>query len=245
MTSRDKAPYEIVSREPMNGGATRLTIHVTDPEMIRALEHGPEQSAPGHRVVDPATLPTVTTWGRMAGGGRRRSFQVGTCVVSVEPVHGLIAHDADAERLAAEIARAAAGIEARHEELTSELEAARLALRDTAERLAIAERALPPKRPQRLLAPGCIRVSTGQMWLLGRRDQGWSSFGVQVAGWDDLFRRYAVTITEHGVDEHGMWWEAEPSNERGCIECLKIAIADGDILPPACEACGGPPRARR
>lgn len=151
--------------------------------------------------------------GRAPGGGRRRSFRIGCCSVQVMPVLG--EDDPEAERFTTHLAYAAAGVAARHDELTGELEAARAALGDAAARLAIAERAIPPKQPQRLLGPGCVRFSPrSKLWLLGQREKGWASFGFELDGWDDLFRRYAVTITEHGVDEHGMWWTATPSQER-------------------------------
>ena len=68
---------------------------------------------------------------------------------------------------------------------------------------------VPPKSPARLLGPGCVRMRDG-LWLLNQREKGWTSWGVRLDGWDDLFRRYAVTVTAHGEDEHGLWWEVTP-----------------------------------
>ena len=71
---------------------------------------------------------------------------------------------------------------------------------------------VPPTRPARLLGPGCVRFTErGELWVLNKRETGWSSFGYVVDGWDDLFRRFDVRVTSHGADEHGAYWIVEPN----------------------------------
>ena len=73
---------------------------------------------------------------------------------------------------------------------------------------------VPPKHPARLFGPGMARFdSQGALWLLDPVKQ-WSGMGVRCAGWDDLFRCYAVRVTGHGFDEHGPWWTVENTDER-------------------------------
>jgi len=61
--------------------------------------------------------------------------------------------------------------------------------------------------PARLMGEGCVRfTSTGELWILNRRDGGFASFGFRCDSWDDLFRRYDVRVTGTGTDEHGMYW---------------------------------------
>lgn len=77
---------------------------------------------------------------------------------------------------------------------------------------------LPPKRPQRLLGLGCIRqdpTEPEKIWILNTQVKGWSSFGVQCDGWDDLFRRYDVTISAPMSDKFGQYWLATPRGTAG------------------------------
>lgn len=63
--------------------------------------------------------------------------------------------------------------------------------------------------PSRLMGDGCVRfTSTGELWLLGSREKGFTSFGFRFGSWDELFRRYNVRITGHGTDGHGEYWTA-------------------------------------
>ncbi len=63
--------------------------------------------------------------------------------------------------------------------------------------------------PARLMGEACVRfTSTGELWILNRKDGGFSSFGFRCGSWDELFRRYNVRIIEHGTDAHGAYWTA-------------------------------------
>jgi hypothetical protein len=81
---------------------------------------------------------------------------------------------------------------------------------DLRKRLADALRQIPPKRPARMLGRGYVRFVDGKPILLNRRERGLGEFGYTCDSWDELFRTFAVYITEHGVDEHGPWWAADP-----------------------------------
>lgn len=70
-------------------------------------------------------------------------------------------------------------------------------------------RAQIPEVPARILSTGTVRFLNGEIWLLSKRETGWSSFGVRVGSWDELFRRFNVVVTEHGTDKHGAWWSVE------------------------------------
>ena len=46
--------------------------------------------------------------------------------------------------------------------------------------------------------------------MLSRKDKGFGEFGVRIeGGWDTLFREYGVVVTEHGNDQHGLYWIVE------------------------------------
>lgn len=72
-----------------------------------------------------------------------------------------------------------------------------------------AARAKVPAVPARIMSTGTVRFMNGELWLLNRRESGWSSFGIRVGSWDELFRRFNVAVTDHGTDEHGAWWSVE------------------------------------
>ena len=156
------------------------------------------------------SIPEIVEWNERPAGGRARTFWIRDCEVMITP-RGEEA-DANGAQLTAELAAAAAGVVARWDTLVAERDAARRLAAERLDRALLAEGKVPPKEPARMLGPGCVRFdSQGKLWLLNKRETGWSSFGVVLDGWDDLFRRYAVRITAHGADEHGMWWTAEPA----------------------------------
>lgn len=90
---------------------------------------------------------------------------------------------------------------------------------------------IPPKKPARLFERGIVRFTEqgskhGVLWLLDHKTltKGWGAFGILLAGWDDLFRHYAVRVTDHGVDEWGCWWQVENNpEERTCTQCGGVA----------------------
>ena len=112
-----------------------------------------------------------------------------------------------AERLAGTAVRLAADTD-RQRATEARVAVLEVALRD-------AQARIPPKNPIWLMGPGWIRFDErGGMWVLSSGEKGWAAFGYRLEGWDDLFRRYAVHVTAHGVDETGMWWQIENSDER-------------------------------
>ena len=143
-----------------------------------------------------------------ADGTRIRSFTVDGIRVQVQATDR--ERDTAAFALAATLHGAARDVVRRWHALEARCAAAEqraAAAKVEADRL----RALvPPPSPQRLLGPGCVRFRGSELWLLNKRETGWASWGVRCAGWDDLFRCYAVMITEHGTDEHGAYWIASP-----------------------------------
>lgn len=126
-----------------------------------------------------------------ANGSRRRSLEVDGVQVFVEP------HEDDARSLAvAEFLRDAPAVV---DSLRAEVQRLRALV--------------PPAEPVRLGHGGCVRFRDGKLWLLNRREDGWSSFGVQLRGWDDLFRRFNAIVTEHGSDAFGPFWVVAPPDQ--------------------------------
>lgn len=70
--------------------------------------------------------------------------------------------------------------------------------------------AVPPTDPVRIGEGGCVRMRDGELWLLNHAHTGWASFGVRLASWDDLFRRYNAIVVEHGCDAFGDYWKMAP-----------------------------------
>lgn len=139
----------------------------------------------------------VTQFGPSGNGTRLCAFDLAGLRLTVTPSDP-VANDAAlawandlsrlGETLIAERARADA--------LARDLEAARAAL--------------PPTQPAQLLGPGFVRFCGEEMWLLNRRGRGFGEFGLLiVGGWDDLFRRFNVRVTDHGADQHGPWWQVD------------------------------------
>lgn len=148
----------------------------------------------------------VTQYGPRANGARAARFYVPGYLgeVEVQVLH----HSEDMSDRVLEVARAmfdASAVLKRAER------AEKLLALQAAETRAVRAR-LPPETPARLLGEGCVRFDAdGRLWLLSRREDGWASFGVVCDGWDDLFRRYDVKVTAHGVDKDGPWWTVESS----------------------------------
>jgi len=116
------------------------------------------------------------------------------------------ADDCDVAKAVEQIADIARVVE-RHEEETRQFRGQEADLR---KRLAQALNQIPPKRPARMLGTGYVRFADGKPVLLNRRERGFGEFGFTCESWDQLFREFDVRITDHGVDEHGPWWAAEP-----------------------------------
>lgn len=147
-------------------------------------------------------MAAIAKYGQsMAGGGHRRAFDVGACRVLVEP------SDDASDDAAGALAEALAGDSARWEDLRGRFTGVVAENEMLKARIAKLEMLVPPKQPQRLLAPGYVRFTGGAMWLLGKRETGFAAWGVRLDGWDELFRRYDVKVTACGEDEHGQWWE--------------------------------------
>lgn len=133
-------------------------------------------------------MKDITEYMQTSDGGHNRSFTVDGVKVLVQPING---NDDAAKRVTYQLYSA-----------LPELERLRLRCQQLGSKV-------PPNTPQRLFGPGTVRFRDGELWLLNRREGGWASWGVRLDSWDDLFRRYNVAVTVHGVDEHGTWWEVD------------------------------------
>lgn len=151
----------------------------------------------------------ITEFSIRPSGGRSWAFAVrGVEVVITSP-------DEDGDVYAAELAKALHAEAHGYEAMVTVWEQCALLAdgraRKAEDTLRVALDKIPPPQPVSLLGHGCVRfASTGELWLLNKREDGFASFGVRLNGWDDLFRRYNVRITEHGTDRCGEWWTAEP-----------------------------------
>lgn len=63
---------------------------------------------------------------------------------------------------------------------------------------------------------GTVRMRNGRPCLMNKRESGWASFCIEYDSWDELFRRWAVTVTNHGIDEHGVYFEVRNMTAPGC-----------------------------
>jgi hypothetical protein len=157
----------------------------------------------------------VVEFAQQPDGTRARQFTVGGVRVQVQATGR--EHDEAAIALVYTLQGSADGVVRRWQALENRCSAAEqraaAARADAAAaraELELARALVPPAVPERLLGPGCVRFRGTELWLLNKRETGWASWGVRCAGWDDLFRRYAVTITARGADEHGEFWIAIP-----------------------------------
>lgn len=157
------------------------------------------------------TSDDVKQYGRQANGARTARFYVPGDLgeVQVQVMH----HDEDMNGRVLEVARAmadaAATLERAERAERALLRAEKLLELQAAETRSVRAK-LPPEKPARLFGHGFVRFdSAGQIWILSRREDGWASFGVMCDGWDDVFRRYDVKVTSHGVDKDGPWWAVE------------------------------------
>lgn len=139
----------------------------------------------------------ITAFAQKGDGRRNRSFEIDGCTVLVTPGNAT-----DEE---------AAAVTERLADLDEQLLLARAAYTGANAALGVALSQIPPKRPARMLGPGCVRFLNGRLFLLNRRERGFGEFGVECDGWDDLFRRFDLKVTTHGEDKHGAWWEVVPS----------------------------------
>jgi hypothetical protein len=145
----------------------------------------------------------ITKFGGRGDAAHDYSFEVDGISVLVLPYSA--ADDKKAMLLAQELASA---VDAKRHQCDAEVERLLASARRAAEAAEERLRALvPPAGPPRLLGVGCVRFRGDELWLLSRRDRGWGEFGIPIGSWDDLFRRYNVRVTAHGVDAHGLWFE--------------------------------------
>lgn len=156
------------------------------------------QHAEGHdHAFDCAlAVPEITTFALQGNGTHARGFALDGARVLV---------NGESDAAIAAITTELAGARQRCAELQAEVNRVIKLNTEMAE-------AIPPKRPAQLLGDGVVRFDpvTGQPWLLNTREKGWSAWGVVCADWDDLFRRFNVRVTGHGVDAHGAWWQVTP-----------------------------------
>lgn len=159
----------------------------------------------------------VVQYGMRPGGGngaRQCSFTEGDFHVTVGAYLGGSVEDDDRVKAFAQmLAKDAASISrARGEAFaTEERQRARIAALEA--EVARLRALVPPKQAAHLFGPGMVRFDeAGVLWLLDPVKQ-WRGMGVRCAGWDDLFRCYAVRVTGHGADERGPWWTVENNDK--------------------------------
>lgn len=151
------------------------------------------------------TRPEITTYGRSRNGHGPRMRALtwhNGARISIDHTEDDTACEEAANQIA-DLHGKAAGLVDTITTLQDSLERQRLELERT--------RALvPPKAPLRIFGRGFVRFDADKtLWLLSKRETGWSAFGFRQASWDDLFRRYDVRVVECGTDEHGAWWAVE------------------------------------
>lgn len=148
-------------------------------------------------------------------GARMCSFTEGEFHVTVGAhLGGSVEDDARVLAFAQKLANDAAAIERARGEAFAAEERQRARIAGLEAEVAKLRALVPPKHPARLFGPGMARFDfQGALWLLDPVKQ-WRGMGVRCAGWDDLFRCYAVRVTGHGSDEHGPWWTVENTDER-------------------------------
>lgn len=143
----------------------------------------------------------ITIFGPDQSGGRACQFHRDGLTVLVRPLGA--EQNSDAHALAIALVSETSTIAL----LDAQLLAAREEHRREVARLSAQ---IPPKSPVRLLGPGFVRFDErGRPWVLGGREKGWAHFGFLCEDWDDLFRRWNVSVTAHGTDKHGPWWQVE------------------------------------
>lgn len=155
----------------------------------------------------------ITTFGERPGGGRARQFSAGNVGVLITPMNE--DHDDEARVLAENLFSATHG-QVRHwlalERRARDASArAQTAEARTAELMALLR--FSPTRMHGILTARFDRV--GYLWLLNRREDGWASFGLCFASWDEVFRRFNCRVLDHGVDEAGCWWSVAPPQGLG------------------------------
>jgi hypothetical protein len=139
-----------------------------------------------------ATRPEIHAYMPTNNGGRQRAFDV-------DGVRILVGAHEDDER-GKSVAEFLADAPTVVESLRAEVQR----LRTEVQRL---RTEVPPREPVRLLGPGCVRFRDGKLWLLNNAADGWAAFGLQLASWDDLFRRFNASVVGHGSDAFGDFWE--------------------------------------
>lgn len=151
------------------------------------------------------SLPEITTYGRSRNGSGPRMRALtwhNGARVSID--HG------DDDALVAEAANQIADLSSKAAGLVETIAALRDALERQRLELERTRALIPPKVPLRIFGRGFVRFDADKsLWLLGKRETGWSAFGFRLDSWDDLFRRYDVRVVECGADEHGSWWAVE------------------------------------
>jgi hypothetical protein len=150
----------------------------------------------------------ITQYGQRSGDRARScSFDAGGFRVLVSG--GSMADDDDIREYATMLAgRAAEDARSRGERFAVE-ERQRAKLASLEAEVAKLRALVPPKAPARLFGTGMTRFdASGALWLLDPVKQ-WRGFGIRCAGWDDLFRCYAVRVTGHGSDAEGPFWTVE------------------------------------
>ena len=156
--------------------------------------------------------------GRVTQYGQRRGDSARSCSFEADGFTVLVSggdksDDARAFAFATILAgRADAAAKARGEAFAAE-ERQRARIAQIEAEVAKLRALVPPKQPARLFGAGIVRFDRdGALWLLDPVKQ-WRGMGVRCAGWDDLFRCYAVRVTGHGTDAEGPFWTVENNQQ--------------------------------
>ena len=162
------------------------------------------------------TFPEITVFAKRADGTRMRAFDVDGCTITVTPRDDDEGEDERAAQLALELATVGTNISVRWVKLFDERNEAVTRVAALQIENALIASKIPPPTPARMAGTACVRFDEqGRLWLLNRGDRGWAEFGIRLDGWDDLFRRYAVRVTSHGIDQHGTYWIIAPDDTSG------------------------------
>ena len=148
----------------------------------------------------------VGFWDRKMDGTRLATVDLGKVLVRFEPQH------ADENDAAKALALDYHHQDDRRDALVWQADALR---RRAVEDLAAARREIdrlraliPPEAPLRFFGPCTARFDPAGkgVWLMNKRESGWSSGGFLCPSWDEVFRRFDAHVTGHGADDAGEYW---------------------------------------
>lgn len=148
----------------------------------------------------------VIHWGAALDGTRGSAVYMENVCVRFEPKDAT--HNDEAASLAIEYHRQDDRRDALVDRADAERRAALDALVAARAESARLRAQIQPDPPLRFLGPCVARFDPAGkgIWLLSKRDKGWSSSGFLYSSWDEIFRRFDAHVTGHGADEAGEYW---------------------------------------